>query len=68
MRIHKSFIKEIIDKNFQVVLQHIESKKDKNVFLTEIEANIDNLALKIVPTGGEKGWDKLESDLFFDQG
>jgi hypothetical protein len=48
-------------------LNHIESKVEKNVFLDEVNANIDNLDLKILPkSGGE--WDKLQSDLFFDQG
>ena len=26
MRIHKNFIKELMDKNFEVVLAHVESK------------------------------------------
>jgi len=60
-------MKEVIDKNFRVILDHIESKVEKNVYLEEINANIDNLDLKILPkSGGE--WDKLESDLFFDGG
>ena len=67
MRIHKNFIKDIIDKNFQVILGHVESKVEKNVFLQEINANIDNLDLRIVPKGGAE-WTSLESDLFFDQG
>ena len=66
IRIHKSLIKEIMDKNFPVALQHIESKISKNVFLTEINANIDNLALKIEPEGGK--WEKMNTDLFFDNG
>ena len=69
IRLHKSLIKEIMDKNFPVALKHIEtnlSKTQKNVFLTEINANIDNLALKIEPENGE--WDKLNTDLFFDNG
>jgi len=67
VRIHKSLIKEIMDKNFPVALEHIESKKEKNVFLTEINARIDDLSLKIRPEGGEN-WDRMTSDLFFDQG
>jgi len=40
---------------------------EKNVFLEELNANIDNLDLKILPkSGGE--WANLESDLFFDAG
>jgi len=41
MRIHKNFIKEIIDKNFKVVLERVESSVTKNAFLTEVNANID---------------------------
>ena len=67
VRIHKSLIKEILDKNFPAALEHIESKKEKNVFLTEINANIDDLSLKIQPEGGGD-WDKMTSDLFFDNG
>ena len=67
VRIHKSLVKEIMDKNFPVALEHIESKKEKNVFLTEINANIDDLSLKIQPEGGDN-WDKMTSDLFFDAG
>jgi len=48
-------------------LGHVESKVEKNVFLDEINANIDNLDLKILPKGGAE-WTSLESDLFFDQG
>jgi len=40
---------------------------EKNVYLEEINANIDNLDLKILPKSGAE-WDKLESDLFFDAG
>jgi hypothetical protein len=36
MRIHKNFIKNILDKNFNVILSHIENKVEKNVFLQEI--------------------------------
>ena len=67
LRIHKNFIKEIIDKNFKVVLQHIESQVDKDVYLTEINANINSLELKIQPVAGGD-WGTLDSDLFFDQG
>jgi hypothetical protein len=35
--------------------------------LTEINANIDELSLKIQPEGGQN-WDKMTSDLFFDAG
>lgn len=60
-------MKDVIDKNFQVILDHIESQSQKNVFLQEINANIDNLDLKILPKSGA-AWDSLQSDLFFDGG
>jgi hypothetical protein len=53
MRIHKNFVKETMDKNFKVILQHIQKKVQKDVFLTEINANIDNLSLQIKPIGGK---------------
>jgi len=71
LRLHKNFIKETLDKNFRVVLMHIQNKVQKDVFLTEINANIDNLSLKIQPANQGKGkakWDDVKTDLFFDQG
>jgi hypothetical protein len=70
LRIHKNFVKETLDKNFRVILQHIQSKVQKDVFLTEINANIDNLSLKIQPISskGKGKWDDVKTDLFFDQG
>ena len=56
-----------MDKNFPVVLNHIQSKVEKNVFLTQINANIDNLSLAIRPQENG-GWEKIETELFFDQG
>ena len=43
------------------------------MFLTEINANIDNLSLKIQPVerpgkGKIRRWDDVKTDLFFDQG
>ena len=71
IRLHKNFIKEVMDKNFRVVLQHIQSRVEKDVFLTEINANIDNLTLKIQPVGSgglrvKPKWDEVNTDLFFD--
>lgn len=40
MRIHKNFIKNILDKNFNVILDHIENKIQKDVFLNDINANM----------------------------
>jgi len=47
------------------VLQHIESQVDKDVYLTEINANINSLELRIQPVAGGD-WGTLDSDLFFD--
>ena len=65
MRFHKNFLKRVIDKNFPVILDHIQNKVDKNVFLTDIGANIDDLSLRI---GTDSNWQDLNSDVFFDQG
>jgi hypothetical protein len=46
-----------MDKNFRVILQHIQNKVQKDVFLTEINANIDNLSLQIRPVSGPLKWD-----------
>ena len=67
VRIHKNFMKQVLDKNFPVALRHIEAKTEKNVFLTDVNANIDNLKLQMEPIS-EEGWDQIETDLFFDQG
>jgi len=68
-----------VAKNFRVVLQHIQKKVQKDVFLTEINANMDTMSLHIKPIGQNnkwnikkkstvKSWDSVETDLFFDQG
>lgn len=67
LRMNKNFLKNVIDKNFPVILRHIESKIEKNVYLTEINANIDNLALEMAPIDNGQ-WHEVKSDLFFDQG
>jgi len=56
IRIHKNLMKNIMDKNFPVVLEHIESKIDRNVYLSEIDATIDDLSLEIKSAGG---WDGI---------
>jgi hypothetical protein len=66
VRLHRNFIKSVMDKNFPVVLEHIQNKVDKHVFLSEIDASLDNLSLEIKPFSGE--WDSLNTELFFDQG
>ena len=73
IRIHKHFIKETMDQNFAVVLEHIEKHQDKNVFLTEINANIEKLEMKLCPQGNsslsvDKKWSELKTELFFDNG
>jgi hypothetical protein len=40
MRIHKNFIKNILDKNFNIILDHIENKIEKDVFLNDVNANM----------------------------
>jgi len=58
VRIHKNFIKSVMDKNFQIILQHIEDKVERNVYLTEVNASIDELELKVVPKTREHLADK----------
>jgi hypothetical protein len=65
MRVHKNFIKSILDKNFNVILSHIENKVEKDVFLQEIQANINGIVLRIQPKNNVE-WDGVETDLFFD--
>ena len=36
MRVHKNFMKDIIDKNFKIILEHIESKVSKNFIVDEL--------------------------------
>jgi len=67
MRFHKNFIKRVVDKNFPQMLEHISNKVERNVFLTEINANIDDLSLEIKPYDNGN-WDKVNSDVFFDNG
>lgn len=67
MRIHRNLLKRVADKNFHQILAHIEGKVDKDVFLTEINANIDQLDMRVKPKQGQ-AWDDIHSDLFFDQG
>jgi hypothetical protein len=52
MRMHKGFLKKLIDKNFHTILAHMESQLSKNVFLKEINAEIADLNLRILPKGG----------------
>ena len=38
--IFTNFIKNILDKNFNVILDHIENKIEKDVFLNDVNANM----------------------------
>ena len=49
VKVHKQFMKEVLEKNFPVVLKHIESLNQKNKYLAEINANIDAFSMRIVP-------------------
>ena len=66
MRIHKNFVKETLDKNFPVILKHIEKDIERKAEL-EDGTVINDMKLNIMPKNKQK-WDKLETDLFFDQG
>ena len=41
VKIHKNFMKEVIDKNFPVILRHLDNQESKNKYLTEVNANVD---------------------------
>lgn len=65
-RIHRSLIKDTLDKNLPLAFDHIGSKVEKRNVLTEVNAVIEDLALKIRPNNQD--WSTIESDLFFDAG
>ena len=67
IRIHKNLMQNIIDKNLPVALEHIEARATKDVLLPDSGARIDNIKLRIEPIE-DSSWDKIRSDLFFDQG
>ena len=67
VRIHKNFMKEVIDKNFPVILYHLEKQESRNKYLTEINANVDEFTTKIIPKQEQK-WEEVKSELFIDQG
>lgn len=67
MRIHRSFIKKVADKNFNEVLNNIEDKFISELPLASLGADVKQLHMRIMPQDG-KYWDDIESELFFDQG
>ena len=67
VRIHKNFMKEVIDKNFPVILKHLEKQESRNKNLTEVNANVDEFSTKIIPKESQK-WAEVKSELFIDQG
>ena len=66
MRIHRNLIKKIADKNVGTILAKVEEEHEKNVILTEVNAKVNQLDMKIVPPGHK--WEEVQSDLFFDKG
>jgi len=67
VRIHTNFMKEVIDKNFPVILKHLEKQESRNKYLTEVNANVDEFSTKIIPKESQK-WAEVKSELFIDQG
>lgn len=67
VKIHKNFMKEVLDKNFPVILKHLENKETKNKSIKEVGADVNGFNLKIVPKS-QGAWEEINSDLFFDQG
>ena len=52
-----------IHKNFKVILDHIESKNEKDITLKDFNAKIDDIEIQIQPHNGD-----LTTELFFDDG
>ena len=62
-------MKNVLDKNFPVALKHVDSNGETDIFLTEVNAKMNSIKMNVVPMDhDENGWDKIDSDLFFDQG
>jgi len=57
-------MQNIIDQNLPIALRHIETRATKEFFIEDVGAKIENIDLRIEPKEG--GWDKIQSDLFFD--
>lgn len=47
VKIHKNFMKEVIDKNFPVILRHLANQESKNKYLAEVNANVDAFTTNI---------------------
>ena len=67
VRIHKSMIGEVLNKNFPVALEHIGNNTKWNQYLTGVMVNVNEIKLKVAPHEG-KDWETLHSEVFFDQG
>ena len=65
-RIHKSLVKEALDKNLPLAFDHIGHKLEKRTHLTEVNATIEDLVINIKPINND--WNTLDSDLFFVNG
>ena len=58
-----------MDQNLAIILNHTQSQVVKDVYLHEIDWNIQSLELKIEPEVDEHGDPiQIETELFFDEG
>jgi hypothetical protein len=61
--IHKDVIKDAFDQNFPMILKHLDTLTSKSKYLTDINAQINQLTMNIKADGNYKPED---SDIFFD--
>lgn len=67
VRVHRSLMRKVIDKNFPVFLEHIHAKVQRDVFLSEVDVSLTDVVLQIKPDI-DRNWDQIATDVFFDQG
>jgi hypothetical protein len=48
-RVHKNFIKDVMDQNFAIVIKHIQSQIDSDIYLGNINAQLNSLEMQIKP-------------------
>ena len=53
-KIHKSLVKEVLNKNYKIAFDHIGEKIEKSNYLTEVKATIEDLRMTIAP--GHRDW------------
>lgn len=67
VRVHRNLIQKALDANFPVLLQHIQGKAPRDIFLSDVDASLTDVRLQIKPDA-DRSWDHMQTDVFFDQG